>query len=206
MSHASSQTNSIDCLFITILGAIVPFHLVGNDGDVATIQAAVLELVEGYAAANAPELDLVGRMIGFGTAVMDNLRLSARSGLSDSKILRYRSNAIALNRSAEQCRKTLEAMQAKRLQHDETATVPLPVRAAAPTPSQPHPLPELVSEVEGDPAFATDIETMRRNTRAMLADMQAWGKQQQHEAAETSIAHITRLPSRSTPSGNIEIV
>lgn len=204
MSHASSQTNPIDCLFTTILGVIVPFHLVANDGDAATIQAAVLELIEAYAAATAPELDLVGRMIGFATAAMDNLRLSARPELSDSKVLRYRASAIALNRSAEQCRKTLEAMQAKREQRAETTAMPLPARTAPPTPSQPHLLPDPVSEVETDFEFATDIETMRRNTHAMLADMQAWGKQQ-HDAAETSIAHIGRVPSQSAPPGDTAI-
>jgi hypothetical protein len=51
------------------------------------------------------ELDLVGRIIGFSVAAMDNLRLSMASDLSATKILRYRSNAVTLCRSSDQALK-----------------------------------------------------------------------------------------------------
>jgi hypothetical protein len=60
--------------------------------------------------------------------------------MSDTKILRYRSNAVALSRAGEQCRKILEAMQANRDAAPQPVTVPapvipVPVIAAAPPPA-----------------------------------------------------------------------
>jgi hypothetical protein len=46
------------------------------------------------------------------------------------------------------------------------------------------------SKVEGDPAFAIDIEVMKRNTQAMLADLQARAKQFGHDAPEALVAQM----------------
>ncbi len=104
-----------DCTFQTILDFMLPFFLAGAGGDADFARAAIFELLDAYNAATTPELDLAGRIIIFSTAAMDDLRLSMTDPeMSDAKKLRYRSNAVALSRSAEQCRKVLEAMQAKR--------------------------------------------------------------------------------------------
>ena len=104
-----------DCTFQTILNFMLPFFLAGAGGDADFARAAIFELLDAYNAATTPELDLAGRIIIFSTAAMDDLRLSMTDPeMSDTKKLRYRSNAVALSRSAEQCRKVLEAMQAKR--------------------------------------------------------------------------------------------
>jgi len=104
-----------DCISQTILDFMLPFFLAAAGGDADLARAAIFELLDAYNAVTTPELDLAGRIIIFSTAAMDDLRLSMSDPqMSDTKKLRYRSNAVALSRSAEQCRKVLEAMQAKR--------------------------------------------------------------------------------------------
>jgi hypothetical protein len=205
----------IDCLFATILGVLLPFHLAAAGADPGLARAAIIQLIDAYQSATAAELDQVGRMLGFSAAAMDNLRLSMRSGLSDRKVLQYRANAVALSRIAEQCRKTLEVMQTKREQPGETAAMPhpqpmpvskpapfAPLPPAAPPPSAPpaqaQPAARPVSAVEGDPEFATDIGSMQRNTRAMLADLQMMMRDLESEAPASPDTPI--VPERSQPN------
>jgi len=197
-------SNPIDCLLATILGVLMPFHLAAAGADPSLARAAIIHLIDAYRSATAAELDLVGQSLGFSAAAMDNLRLSMRPGLSDRKVLQYRANAVALGRMAEQSRKALDVMQTKREQRGATAAMPHPqpmpvskpppfgpLPPAAPPPSTPPAKPQAlahqasarpVSAVEGDPEFATDIATMQRNTRAMLADLQMMMKDLESEA------------------------
>jgi hypothetical protein len=203
---------------------MLPFYLAGAGGDAATVHALMLELIEAYHATTAAERDLVGRLVSFSAAAMDNLRLSMRPDLSDRKILQYRANAVALNRSAEQCRKTLDAMQTKREQPNELAAMthpmphprPPPISPPRPSspprempPAQPHASSQTAfaypgSTVEGDPEFACDLETMKRNTRAMLADLQAIVKDLDPETPETSAAQAALARNRPIPPGHAE--
>jgi hypothetical protein len=202
---------------------MLPFYLPGAGGDAAVVRALMLELIEAYHATTAAESDLVGRLLGFSAAAMDNLRLSMRPDLSDRKILQYRANAVALNRSADQCRKTLDAMQTKREQgelaamtHPMPHPTPPPISPPRPSfsprempPEQPHASSQTAfaypgSAVEGDPEFACDLQTMKRNTRAMLADLQAIAKDLDPEAPETSAAQARLARNRAIPSGHVE--
>lgn len=205
MSLPASQTDPIECLFLTILGVMVPFHLTAADGDVRMIQKAIAELVTPHHPATAPELELIGRMVAFGAAAMDNLRRSMAAGLSDRKVLQYRANAVALNGSVEQCRKALEAMQAKQVHPGQTTAMPIPMPEpkpapvsplppAAPPPKMPpaQPQPHPVSAMQDDPEFAADIETMQRNTRAMLAEMQTFAQHLDPEVFEATTARIAQ--------------
>lgn len=202
MSDPASQPDATECLFSTILGFTLPFYVAGSGGDRNAAGLAVMELVAAYGAATAPELDLVGRLVGFGAAAMDNLRLSMQAGLPDAKVLQYRSNAVALGRLAEQCRKVLEAMQAKR-KHAGARPMPQPRPAPIAPPSPPHPprdappaqpkassdpAPMLETDPEFVPEFAYDIETMMRNAHAMIADLQGRARQFGPEAPQASIA------------------
>lgn len=219
MSHPASQPGLVDCLFGTILGFMLPFYLAGSGGDVNVASAAILELIEAYSAATAAELDVVGRLLGFNAVAMDNLRLSMRSGLSDTKILQYRANAVALGRMADQCRKALEAMQTKREQYCETAGMPHPGSMPEPRPAPIAPPPQSppprdlppsppqasarsAMAVEGDPEFASDIETMKQNARAMLAELHAVARHLGPETPETSIAQMAMDPGRAIDPGN----
>lgn len=159
-----------DCISATIVGFVVPFFLAGAKGSQSVAAAAVQELIDAYHAGTPTELDLVGRIVGFSIAAMDNLRLSVTPGLSDAKLLRYRGNAVTLCRSSDTARKMLDALKAGR---QVTRDVPRPPIAAAP------PTPKLVPPANA-PAAATapnarpsenpaDIDAMKRDARTLMA-------------------------------------
>src|SRR3954470_16380405 len=126
---------------------MLPFSLAAAGGDKALARAAIIELAEDYNAATAVELELVGRILGFSTVAMDNLRVSMDPDMSDTKVLRYRSNAVALSRASEECRRILETIQAKRgtirtpmsILRPDIAPAPAPKPAASPPASAPAP-------------------------------------------------------------------
>ncbi len=174
MTQPDSQPTTIDCIFENILTFMLPFFLSSAGGDADLGRAAIQELAEAYNAATVTELELVGRVLGFSVVAMDNLRLSMNPGMSDTKILRYRSNAVALSRAGEQCRKILEAVQANR----KPMAIPKPAIAAAPPPemaaqppkpaplTKPHTAPQTSSRpVTLPPA----TEAMKRDARKLLA-------------------------------------
>jgi hypothetical protein len=222
--HSESPPDPIDCLFATILGFTLPFHLVAG-GDPSLARVAILELIEAYNPATAAELDLVGRLAGFSAASMDNLRLSMRPGLPDTKVLKYRANAVALGRSAEQCRKGLEAMQTKRELSGETAAMahpvpvpePAPIAASPPAappqgkpPAQHMPIAHPICAhpgvaLEESPEFTGDIAVMQRNARAMLAYAHEKSKHPGPEAAQASIARIASARSPAINPDNAAI-
>src|SRR5208283_5522580 len=132
-----TQPDAIDCIFEHILGFMLPFFIAGAGGDTDLARAAISELADAYNVASATELELVGRILGFSTVAMDNLRLSMNPEMSDTKVLRYRSNAVALSRAAEQCRKILDVVQANRKPAQPAAMsisrpIPRPAAVAAP--------------------------------------------------------------------------
>jgi hypothetical protein len=133
----------INCIRATICGFLIPFFLTAAGGNLEAARAAILELIDAYNACTITELDLVGRIVGFSIVAMDNLRLSMTQDLSDTKVLRYRSNAVALSRAAEQARHILMVLQETR---EMTGNIPRPAIAAEPqvqpaTPPKPQPAP-----------------------------------------------------------------
>jgi hypothetical protein len=114
----------------------------------------VAELIDSHHPATTTELDLVGRILGFSIAALDNLRLSAAPDLSTSQVLRYRGNAVTLSRSAETSRKMLHAAQS-----GQPLTREPPRPAVAPAPK-----PQSTATVA-----MPDIEAMKRDARAMIA-------------------------------------
>ncbi len=137
---------------------LVPFFLVGAGDDPEKARAAVADLLRAYNPVNPQELDLAARIIGFSSAALDNLRLSmAGPDLSDSKILRYRSTAVSLSRSAEQCRVTLKKIQSER--PETPIVVPSTAKLLAPLP----------------PMTAAKIEQAKGEARNMLAGLAKLG-------------------------------
>jgi hypothetical protein len=168
MIQPESQPAAIDCIFDNILAFMLPFFLSAAGGDPNLGRAAIQQLAEAYNATTAIELELVGRILGFNTVAMDNLRLSMNPGMSDTKILRYRSNAVALSRAGEQCRKILEAVQAGRKPAETPMAIPRPAIAAAP-PAAKAATPDHSPNPPRARAIPTGIEAMKREARTMLA-------------------------------------
>ena len=160
-----SQPDPATCLFDQILGFMLPFYLAAAGGDAKLARDAILELLDAYNSATATELELAGRIVGFSTVAMDNLRLSMQPDLSDAQILRYRSNAVALSRAAEQCRTILEGMQGKRKPADKPMAVPRPVIAPAPKVRAETARPAAAKAVGGAPMLPADLESMRQSAR-----------------------------------------
>jgi hypothetical protein len=165
-----TEPNVSDCIFNTIVGFLVPFFLAGAGGNQEIAKAAIRELVDAYSAGTPRELDLAGRVVGFSIVALDNLRLSMTPGLSDTKLLRYRCNAVTLSRSSETARKMLDALQAGQ---EVKREVPRPSVAAAPPAPKPV-VPASASAVPklpngGVSEFPMDIETMKRDARIMMA-------------------------------------
>jgi hypothetical protein len=186
----------MDLIYQNILGFMLPFFLSSAGGNADLACKTIRALAKGYNVTTATELELVGRILGFSTVAMDNLRLSMNPEMSDTKVLRYRSNAVALSRAGEQCRKILEVMQANREPGPQpvsvsTPVVPAPAVAAAPPPAvkaQPAPpsalnkpgaqpsapqAPTAPSHIGDVSLFPDDIETMKRQAREMLAAFSA---------------------------------
>jgi hypothetical protein len=176
MTQSNPIAPGTDCIFATLLGFMLPFFLAGAGGDQAIATAAIRELIDAYNAGSATELDLVGRIIGFSTAAMDNLRLSMTPGMSDSKVLRYRSNAVTLCRSSDAARNLLDALQAGR---EVKRDVPRPSIAIAP------PTPKPVQSVNAAPKLTNaavsmspmDIDILKRDARILMAAFSKHGAQ-----------------------------
>jgi hypothetical protein len=185
----TAQPTTMDCIFENILVFMLPFFLSSAGGDADLASDTIRELAEGYNVTTATELELAGRILGFSTVAMDNLRLSMDPEMADTKVLRYRSNAVALSRAAEQCRTILDVMQANRTAMRPpvpAATIPAPAIAAAPPPAakgqppqsppkepgaQPSTpkAPTSPSPTGGVSLLPHDLETMKREARMVLA-------------------------------------
>ena len=131
MTASLTPADTMDRARNAICLLLMPFFLFGAGDDPQKARAAVADLIQAYNPTDTLQLDLAARIIGFSTAALDNLRLSMSSPtLSDTKILRYRSTAVSLSRSAEQCRTELRKMQ---------DALPEAIPAAQPQPMRPQP-------------------------------------------------------------------
>ncbi|HBK09153.1 MAG TPA: hypothetical protein DDZ81_25390 [Acetobacteraceae bacterium] len=92
---------------------LMPFALLASNDDPAKARATITAMIQAYNPADTIELGLIGRIVGFSLAAMENLRLSmADPHMPDAKVLRCRASAASLSRSAEQCRAALNALRA----------------------------------------------------------------------------------------------
>lgn len=131
---------TMDRAFDAICLFLMPFFLIGSADDPEKARGAVADLLLAYNPATPQELDLAARIVGFSAAALDNLRLSmADPALPDTKVLRYRANAVNLSRSSEQCRAELKNLQADRPQAEaaERQVNPTPIKVALPKPLPP---------------------------------------------------------------------
>jgi hypothetical protein len=131
----AAQPDTMDRAFEAFCMLLMPFFLLGAGDDPEKARAAVADLLRAYNPASPQELDLAARIVGFSAAALDNLRLSMASpDFSDTKVLRYRSTAVSLSRSAEQCRKTLGTLQAEQPALPVAAPQPPAVKPQTPLP------------------------------------------------------------------------
>ena len=97
-----------DILLNLIASVLAPIFLGVTGGDAGLARMAAIEAVNTYRVRNFAELIAVAQIVAYGLAALNSLSLSFSDELSLSMILRLRSNANALNRSAEQNRRAIE--------------------------------------------------------------------------------------------------
>ena len=105
------MTRSPALLTEFVISLLTPFLLTGplNDPDLA--RRIARETVEGYQATTTGQLVSVTQLLAFALTAVDNLRLSLPETVATTTKLRLRSNANALNRSAERATATLESQR-----------------------------------------------------------------------------------------------
>jgi hypothetical protein len=172
---------TMDRAFDAICMLLMPFFMIGASDDPGKARGAVADLLRAYDPASPQELDLAARIIGFSAAALDNLRLSmADPAFPHTKVLRYRSTAVSLSRSSEQCRATLKKIQAERPQPAR-----LEQQIITPAPKiLPKPLP---------PMTAARIEQAKSDARNMLAGLASLGAAYPPGRGMTAI-HLTPDP------------
>jgi hypothetical protein len=102
------------CDFAVIFSVLLPVYLQAAGGDPAAAHAALTDLINAHGAANAAEVELVSRIHTLSHLARDSMTRSLNPDLADALVLRYRSSANTMLRTADQCRKALDTMQTRR--------------------------------------------------------------------------------------------
>nr|WP_294501147.1 hypothetical protein [uncultured Rhodopila sp.] len=114
MTHSTTLPEDHDggILLSLIVALLAPLFIEAAGADIALARAAARETIAAYRAQNHASLIIVGRIIAFGLAALGSLSLSMADELTIAMIIRLRSNANALNRSAERCERMLQEARA----------------------------------------------------------------------------------------------
>ncbi len=183
-----------DCAFETIVTNLTPFYLEAAGGSLAVAAQTILDLIRAYRPDTAAEIELAGRIVGFCAAAADSLRASMRGGLSDTKVLRYRGNAVALERAAEKCRATLAVMQQQRHEHQppEPVAAPDPQSATAAAASRP-----------ARPAAAPTARPLRPAVSQAIAAMMEVELASLHTALQAGTMPDAMMPAHPQPQSTV---
>jgi hypothetical protein len=133
MSNQLPECLTTACQAICLTLAAFALPAAGGDPDKAN--ALIADMILAHQPTNMMELELAGRIVGFSLAAMDNLRMSiADPDMPDAKVLRCRSSAASLSRSAEQCRAALTNLRGGSKQQPAVVAEPPKARPQAPRP------------------------------------------------------------------------
>ncbi|HEX2939628.1 MAG TPA: hypothetical protein VHO91_01180 [Rhodopila sp.] len=183
MLSADPGFGPTDCIFDLFFSYMLPIFVASAGGDIDLARQSIIDLLDAYNACTAAELELVARVVSFSHAAIDSLRQAARPDLPDALVLRFRTSAVALNRSADGCRKTLETMQDRRRAAEALRAVqPMPQAPQPPSPAMPKPPHPPAQPMPAPPAprleppfdlVYGDMAAMQRQARTLLADIQS---------------------------------
>ena len=113
-----------DILMNFIIIVLAPMFLTAAGADIGFARMAVVETIRAYQPRNQADLIAVAQIVASGLAALGSLSLSMADNLPLPMILRLRGNANALNRSAEQHRRTLRDSRSATDQPAETRSNP----------------------------------------------------------------------------------
>lgn len=108
VSKAATALDSSGLLMTLIIGLLAPMFLGVSAGNIDLARLAATETIEAYCARNHADLIAVTQIVAFGLAALGSLSLSLADDTPLPMALRLRSNANALNRSAQQNRRALK--------------------------------------------------------------------------------------------------
>ncbi|WP_428484093.1 hypothetical protein [Rhodopila sp.] len=108
LTTTPSPCHPHNVLLNLIVTLLTPMFLMETGGDLTFARMAALETLNEYRAHTQMELIAVAQIIAFGLAALGSLALSMADDTPPLMMLRWRCNANALNRSAEQNRRALE--------------------------------------------------------------------------------------------------
>jgi len=106
-----TQPQAPNVLLSLLVTLLAPLFFTACNGDLQFARCAALETINTYRARNDIDLLTIAQIVAFGLTALGSLGLSLADDLSLSMTLRLRSNAIALNRAAERCQRTLRESQ-----------------------------------------------------------------------------------------------
>jgi len=106
-----TQPQAPNVLLSLLVTLLAPLFFTACSGDLQFARCAALETINTYRARNDIDLLTIAQIVAFGLTALGSLGLSLADDLSLSMTLRLRSNAIALNRAAERCQRTLRESQ-----------------------------------------------------------------------------------------------
>ncbi|HYZ21187.1 MAG TPA: hypothetical protein VE690_03415, partial [Rhodopila sp.] len=99
-----------------ILFALFQTFMAGANGDIAAARAAALAALAAYDPHDEQELRLAAQIIQYSFGALDSLARAIDPGLPLNTLLRLRGSANAMQRSANQCQRTLERLRKERRQ------------------------------------------------------------------------------------------
>jgi hypothetical protein len=102
-------TSPTDIMLTLITGILSPLFLAGCDGIPEHGGMAAMEALNTYGVRTQAELLIVSKIVAFGLAALDDLRLSMHPDVGLAQKIRLRAQANALNRSAQQNEAALAA-------------------------------------------------------------------------------------------------
>jgi hypothetical protein len=112
-----------DILMNLIVAFLAPMFLGASGGNVRFARMAAIQTVAAYRARDHVDLIAIAGIIACGLAALGSLSLSFTDDISLNMTLRLRGNAVALNRVAEQNRRTLR--ETRPVEAEPSAASPL---------------------------------------------------------------------------------
>lgn len=110
LQSSTPDLSPAEILLNLIVILLAPIFLPAAGADIRLAQLAAIETINEYRACNNAGLLAVAQIVAFGLAALGSLSLSMQDDISIPMTLRLRSNANALNRSAEQNRRVLASL------------------------------------------------------------------------------------------------
>jgi len=161
--HATSNPPHPSGLLMTLVVALLaPIFLGVTAGDVSLARMAAVETINAYRARNHADLIAVVQIIAFGLAAIGSLSLSMADDLSIETTLRLRSNANALNRSAEQNRRVVRESVVNDLMQHHTAMAQEPAPSATCADDDPAPRPDVFLSPAAEQFLAAEAQARLR--------------------------------------------